>query len=49
MSKTNHPEMDVESLYHKDNGDVFIKFIKPVRLTKEMFYRKHSITFKIPL
>ena len=49
MSKTSHPEMSMESLYHKDNGDVFVKFIKPVRLAREMFYKKRSIAFKIPL
>lgn len=49
MSKTSHPEMSMESLYHEGNGYVFVKFIKPVKLARERFYKKRSIAFKVPL
>jgi hypothetical protein len=49
MSKTSHHEMSVESLYQKCDGYVFVKFIKPVRLAREMVYKKRSIVFGIPL
>lgn len=49
MSKCNSQEMKMDSLYQKKDGYVFIKFVKPVRLTKKMFYKERSIIFQIPL
>jgi hypothetical protein len=49
MSKTSYREINVESLYQEGDGYVFIKFIKPLRLAREMVYKKRSIVFGIPL
>ena len=49
MSKSNHQKMKEGSLYQKRNGDVFVEFVKPIKLARKMFYNKRSIVFQIPL
>ena len=49
MSRTNHQKPSEGDLYERRNGDIVVRFVKPLRLTKKVSYKEHSIAFEIPL
>ena len=49
MSKAIHQKMRAEPLYKKIDGDIYVKFVKPVRLVRKLIYKKRSVVFQVPL
>ena len=49
MKKTHTNNENGEARYQKKNGDVFVRFVKPIRLARKMIYKNRSIVFQVPI